>query len=198
MKRLFIAINLPDEVKDEIEQQIERLDSDFRWVAKDNWHITLVFLGYQPDEAIPSILESIKQTVQNFPAPAIEFDKIIFGPPHKPARMIWLTGTKETSKILGGIKNDLENNLVNNGVRFKMEDRPFNCHLTLARFQNIPEKLELSDSIHAPIKFMAQSIDLMESNLNPFGRLRVNTEQSRSIKRSGAEYEMLARIDFVK
>jgi len=179
MKRLFIAINLPDEVKNKIEQITKQI-ADFHWIPSKNWHLTLVFLGYQPDEAIIPILESIKKAGQNFSAPTVEFEKIIYGPPNKPPRMVWLNCTKQTSKILGEIKNKLENDLIANRVRFKIENRPFNSHLTLMRFSNDPPILS-SQSV-GNLNFTSQSIDLMESRLKP----------------SGAEYDILTRVDFIK
>jgi len=171
-------------IKCKIQYLIENLkpsfDSNFRWPPSKNWHLTLVFLGNQSDEAIIPILESIKETAKNFSAPVIEFEKIIYGPPNKPPRMIWLTGSKETSKIIGEIKNNLENSLVDGGVRFRIENRPFNSHLTLARFQFIPKNFQLPNSLipQLPINFTAESIDLMESRL----------------KRTGAEYEVLTEF----
>ncbi len=192
MKRIFIAINLPTEIKEKIARIVERInvekildDSSFRWASPDNWHLTISFLGNQPDEAIGPILQSIKETAKEFTAPTVEFEKIIMAPPDKPARMIWLCGTKQTSESLGEIKKYLEDLLIKNGVRFKMENRLFNVHLTLARFQ--PNELpdypinQLSNHPIHQLSFTAGSLDLMESHL----------------KRSGAEYEVLTRMDFL-
>ncbi len=215
MKRLFIAINLPKDAKDEITRKISKIEAparrsldvggDFRWIPAENWHLTLVFLGYQPDEAIGPILDSIKETAKNFPAPEIEFEKIILAPPafakasayapdgasvdksagkpNKPARMIWLTGSKETSKALNEIKINLENSLIDGGVGFKIDNRPFNCHLTLCRFTNqslIPfaNIREFDSGLIRDLSFIPESLDLMESFL----------------KRTGAEYEILAKF----
>lgn len=191
MKRLFIAINLPEEVKQRITEIIKQINpekfsdkSNFRWLSPENWHLTLVFLGYQPDEVISPILESIKETVQHFPVSTVEFEKIILAPPGKTPRMIWLCGTKETSKALGEIKKYLDDSLIKNGVGFQRENRPFNTHLTLARFQsgqqNNQNKLP-NYPIHQ-LSFIAQSLDLMESHL----------------KHTGAEYEILSKMDFIK
>ncbi len=200
MKRLFIAINLPPHLKEIIAKSVNnKLISircgglpdeakDFRWLSPENWHLTLVFLGYQPDEKIPNILESVKTTTQSLISSKrpilVEFEKIIWAPPDKPARMIWLCGTKETSESLGEIKNYLEDSLVKNGVRFRIENRPYNAHLTLARFNFI--KSDLRKEVGLPnienLSFTAQSLDLMESQL----------------KRTGAEYEILTRMDFLK
>ncbi len=180
MKRLFIAINLPNEVKEKLKNIMAGI-SDFCRVPPENWHLTLVFLGYQPDEAIIPILESIKKAAQSFTAPNIEFEKIIYGPSNRPARMIWLTGSKETSQILGKIKNKLEDDLIANRVRFKIENRPYNSHMTLMRFSGNPPTLP-SKPIDNLLNFTSQSIDLMEAYL----------------KRSGAEYDILTKVDFNK
>ncbi|NCO15403.1 RNA 2',3'-cyclic phosphodiesterase [Candidatus Wolfebacteria bacterium CG18_big_fil_WC_8_21_14_2_50_39_7] len=191
MKRLFIAINLPEEVKRKITGLIKQINpekfsdkSNFHWLSPENWHLTLVFLGYQPDETISPILESIKETAQHFPMSTIEFEKIILAPPGKTPRMIWLCGTKETSKALGEIKKYLDDSLIKNGVGFQKENRPFNTHLTLARFNF--GKSDFSKEIGFPnienLFFTAESLDLMESHL----------------KRAGAEYETLSKMDFIK
>lgn len=190
MKRLFIAINLPQNIKEAIEEIINNLPksaAEIRFLPKENWHLTISFLGYQPDEAISPILESIKETIEREASPAIEFEKIILAPANRPARMIWLTGSKETSKILGAIKTKLEDELVKNGVQFQRENREYNTHLTLARFsptQINADIISVNQRIHqrkSALNLQAQSLDLMESHL----------------KRTGAEYEILASLTFL-
>lgn len=196
MRRLFIAINLPEEIKREIARIITQINANeisIRWLPPENWHLTISFLGYQLDEAISPIIESLKETVKNFSAPLMEFEKIIYGPPNKSPRMIWLAGTKETSKILSEIKNKLEDELIKNRVQFKKDNRGFNCHLTLARFLETRINTDLkqidTDIIRinqylnqhkSAFAFYAKSFDLMESHL----------------KRTGAEYEILASLTF--
>ena len=187
MKRLFIAINLAENIKKEIRRIIEELDSKmhfskqptFRWLSEENWHLTLTFLGGQPEESIIPILESIKSAVLCIEPPLIEFENMLFGPPNRRPRMIWLTTTKQTSEILGKIKNKLEDLLDKNGVKFRKENRKFQGHLTLARFEPLSQKetklLRVGDLIFTP-----QSLDLMESKLF----------------RTGAEYLILEKVDF--
>ena len=186
MKRLFIAINLPQNIKEAIEEIINNLPI----LPKENWHLTISFLGYQPDEKIPNILESVKITTQSLVSLKrpilVEFEKIILAPANRPARMIWLVGSKETSKILGAIKTKLEDELVKNGVRFQRDNREYNTHLTLARFsptQINADIISVNQRIHqrkSALSFQAQSLDLMESYL----------------KRTGAEYEILSTLTF--
>ncbi len=186
MRRLFIAINLPENIKRQIENLVSqiKIDADIRWIAPENWHLTITFLGYQPDEAIKLILESLKETAASFKTPEIKFEKIIFGPPNKSPRMIWLTTAKETSQKLSTIKIYLENALIKNGVRFKKENREYNGHLTLARFPQtqITPKINTSHRYESTLAFYATNLDLMESRL----------------KKTGSEYEVLAKVDFLK
>ena len=48
--RIFIAINLPEEVKRQLAKYQDTWnDLPAKWVSQDNLHITLVFLGYISD-----------------------------------------------------------------------------------------------------------------------------------------------------
>ena len=155
-KRLFIAINIPEKIKDRIEGKIVSLreisrgekkirrsfQNDIRFLDRSNWHITITFLGYQEDLALAPIVKSMKSAAENFSAPEIEFTDISYGPKDGPKRMIWLNGSEKTADQLAGIKNTLEDSLIDNGVRFKQEHRKMRVHVTLARFQptrDLPE-----------------------------------------------------------
>lgn len=221
-KRLFIAINLPQDTKEEIEKILEDLRNyenvparlrmgevqaggrkyeNIRFLPPENWHLTLTFLGYQPDEAIPSIIKSIKEAISILSRVIVlknglkvEFEKIIWAPPGRSPRMIWLLGNKKSSEVLSKIKNALEDELIKNNVKFQRETRPYNTHLTLARFHQARINADIdadlrglnisvNQRIHqreSALSFQAQSLDLMESQL----------------KRTGAEYQVLASSTF--
>jgi 2'-5' RNA ligase len=185
-KRLFIAINLPDAVKKKISDVIASLDLQinrkvakqigFRWMEPESWHLTISFLGYQLDEAIGPILKSMKEVGGYFAAFEIEFEDIIWAPADKAPRMIWMTGKEKTSNDLAGLKNKLEDLLIENGVRFKPEIRKYNAHLTLARFSDGKNFNDLNIDLSGVVKnifqslnFVAQNIDLMESEIEHGG-----------------------------
>jgi len=183
-RRLFIAINLPEQVKDKIGEEIEKIrygfTNDIRFLSRDNWHITLVFLGYQNYEDVPAIIESIEESVQKFKfsAPTISLESLTYGPIKKIPRMIWINGSKETSQELTKIRDSLRNQLLDNQIRFKMDYPIFHTHLTLARFYPTKELLDINRSLN--IQFQTQSLDLMESHLS----------------RKGANYEPISKIAF--
>lgn len=185
--RLFIAINLPEEIALQVDELVHKIDkkinrkpAGFRWLPQGNWHFTITFLGYEPAESLDLVQKSMEEVRGELNAAPVEFEKIIYGPPAKMSRMIWLTTSQKTVKALSEIKNKLESRLEKNGIRSRKEMREFNAHLTLARFSptpldNLPpieEKLNLN--------FFADSLHLMKSIL----------------KLSGAEYEKIFQIDF--
>lgn len=181
-KRLFIAINLPEDVKDKIEAALENIrygfTNDVRFLPRDNWHITVTFLGDQLDESLPAIVKSMKEAVSSFRQPVIKFTDIDYGPKSRPPRMIWLNGAVESAKDLAVLKRNLDDGLVENGVIFKKERRHFNIHITLARFSFSKDLPAIKSDFKT--SFRAKSLDLMESRLS----------------RSGAEYDLLQSTAF--
>ncbi|MDI6820880.1 MAG: RNA 2',3'-cyclic phosphodiesterase [Patescibacteria group bacterium] len=184
MVRLFIAIPLPHEIKLQINEIAEKLKKRLpnlggaRWVGEENWHLTVTFLGYQPEKEVPVIEKSIEALSRN--SFRVDFDQVIFGPPGTTSRMIWLTTTKESSKIIDLLKKDLEEQLIKNGVRWQRETRPYLGHLTLVRFHEKskinPDKV-IEESLFG---FKAVSLDLMRSELS----------------RSGPVYTKISGIDY--
>jgi len=66
-KRLFIALNLPQNIKDEITDLIKKLaklnkGANIKWVSLKNMHLTLHFLGYVDKE----LEEQVKLAMQGF------------------------------------------------------------------------------------------------------------------------------------
>jgi len=177
--RVFIAINLPAEIKRELANfQSKWPELPVRWVRLENLHITLAFLGYLSDEELVEVLKITKEAAQRNSAFQINLVKICYGPPKKmPPRMIWVEGEK--SKELGKLQGDLENSLAGR-ITYKEESRPYTPHITLGRirqweFRQIEpeERPEVNEEIS--LSFGIKSIEVMESQL----------------KKGGAEYTIL-------
>lgn len=184
MRRIFVAINFPEDLKGRIARIVEELRPKFdltniRFLEPENWHITVSFLGYQDDDSIGRIVEAVGEVGAQLDSFSVQLEKIMYGPPKSP-RMIWLTGSRATSDRLQELRNGLEDVLADKGVRFRRESRQFNIHITLARFENV-DRLVLPkiDRLFSE-SFIAESLDVMESNL----------------KRSGAEYTILSSGKF--
>ena len=185
--RIFIAINLPENVKKRLaEYQDKWPDLPAKWTRKENLHITLIFLGYLPDEELPEICRITEEIVSKNSPVSVNLKKICYGPPGKvPPRLVWAEGEK--SEALGKLQKDLTDSLLSSSGqsagRGKTENRPFLPHLTLARikaweFRKIEptERPEIDENVN--FTFEANSIEIMESQL----------------KRGGPKYTVLESI----
>lgn len=189
--RIFIAINLPPEIKKELGKYQKRIQELFtphqtegfgagpvKWVRQDNLHITLVFLGYLTGIELAEVCNTVKEVATNHKFFEVSLNDISYGPKEKSIpRMIWVNGQK--SKELSILKNELEKSLSEN-INFRPENRAFNSHITLARLKAFEwraiepeEKPEVRESIN--LTFTVESIEVMES----------------ALKRSGPEYTIL-------
>src|SRR3989344_27323 len=166
-RRIFIAINLPEKIKNQMADfQLKWPELPCRWVKRENLHLTLAFLGYLTDEEIINVCKTAKETTLKYSPFVIKMDKIIYGPPKKPARMVWLEGEK--SENLTKLQDDLAGAL---GIK---EERDYSPHLTLGRlkqweFQRLEpeERPEINEDIS--LGFEVSSIEIMESQLKRNG-----------------------------
>jgi len=101
MHRIFVAINLPEDVKDALVAYQNKIDGLFqppapiRWTRKDNLHITLEFLGNLSEDELMKVCQDTEEFAKNHKPFTITLDKISYAPPKKmPPRMIWATGEK--------------------------------------------------------------------------------------------------------
>lgn len=175
-RRVFIAIPVPGDIKKEIAVWQKRHSHiPIRWIKEDNLHITVVPPWYVTDDEIRSVVIALKGAVLGLVSFSAIFEKILFGPPNQPARLIWAEG--ETPEEFAELKMRLENTLTS---FIKKEKRQPKLHLTIARFRSgsIDPLPELNGKIDW--KFEVNSIVLMESKL----------------KRTGAEYAALQSFDF--
>jgi RNA 2',3'-cyclic 3'-phosphodiesterase len=102
----------------------------YRWVEPSLLHVTLAFLGQQPEERL-SVLEQVGRTVAN----ASESGGLrlgqagSFGPRREP-RVLWVGLDGDVPALLA-LQSRL--NVELRGAGFNLEDRPFSPHITLAR-----------------------------------------------------------------
>jgi 2'-5' RNA ligase len=133
--RLFVALDLPEAVREEIVawQRRELTDPALRPVKPESLHMTLVFLGYRPEKEIDRIAEAAFDV--ELPAPEVELVREPVGVPKgKRPRLIAVDAPSEGAVALQAA---VERNLV--AERFyEPEKRPFWPHLTVARMR--PER----------------------------------------------------------
>lgn len=175
-RRIFIALNLEENIKKEIRKDVDGFKKtihknvlgSFRFLNEAHWHITVSFLGYQEDAAIPRITSAVQRTAENFSAPTITFEHVAYGPTPRAPRLVWLKTDGHASESLSKIKRFLEDELEKERVPFKREMRTFRGHVTLVRFDLARSALPPFDKtvfLNASVPYL----DVMESHLTPKG-----------------------------
>ncbi len=120
MRRIFIAINLSEDIKNEL-QKIQRKWADLpvRFTKRGSLHMTLFFIGYVDDERMVEVCQKIREISKKHQSFELKFNRICLGPParnasrsdtggpNKSARLIWLEG--ERNEQLINLKRDVEN-----------------------------------------------------------------------------------------
>lgn len=128
--RLFFALDIDDVIRERLSHfvhEIRNFAPDARWVTPESLHVTLKFIGEQPDASI----ETIKQELGTISAAAISihFRGYGFFPTPQSPRVFWIG--METGSDLPRLAAMLDDKMAALGV--PKEERAFRPHLTLAR-----------------------------------------------------------------
>jgi len=128
--RLFVAIDIPPEVKARLRIFIEGLRpmAKLSWSQVDNLHVTTKFIGEWPQER----LEELKETLAQVPKPGsvnLAVRGLGWFPNSRNPRVFW--AGIDAGASLETLAGDLDRRLAALGV--PVERREFHPHLTLAR-----------------------------------------------------------------
>lgn len=185
--RLFVALDLPDEVRAELTQVIAEwrgiAGEGVRWVRPEGIHITLKFIGYIEDARLPEFRGALAPVRSDSP---IEMDVrgIGFFPSAKRPRVMWC-GVKASAN-LKQLAADVEAAVEPLGIA--RESREFAPHLTLAR-------------INAPPRPLISLISAAEKNAErDFGAIHATEFHlyESILQRSGAVYRKIESYPFTK
>ncbi len=182
--RLFVALDIDESIRERIARFAEGVSPfapDARWAKPESLHVTLKFIGEQPDAALASIKQALS-TVRGT-ATEIQFRGYGFFPTAKSPRVFWVG--MQAGPELAALAAAVDGATSTLGI--PKEDRAFSPHLTLARaaggsgsprrmaqdrpnraFQRLQEKLS---ALPAPEfgAITAREFFLYQSQLSPKG-----------------------------
>jgi RNA 2',3'-cyclic 3'-phosphodiesterase len=167
--RLFVAVRPPEGVLDAVERVVapaRRRMVGPRWTTRDQWHLTLQFLGWVEDAtAVAAALEAM--------GAGIEFPVRVGGggafPRPSRGRVVWLgllEGESDVAGLAAGVNEALR------PLGFEPEKRPFHSHLTLARLRQPADVSSVVEAIgDDPVgaEWMVREVVLYQSHLSPKG-----------------------------
>ncbi len=129
--RLFVAIDLPDSVKERLALLCCGLPGA-RWVAPEQIHLTLRFIGEVDGGLFLDIRDALTEIAgKSF---SLGLSGVGFFPPRGKPRVVWV-GLQKNESLLK-LRNRMESRLVDVGL--EPEGRKFSPHITLARLKKTP------------------------------------------------------------
>ena len=131
--RLFTAIDISVEVRDELRKLLNRLRplAKLKWSPVENMHITTKFVGEWPEQRLEE-MKRVLDTVVFPEAIDIEVRGLGWFPNPKRPRVFW-AGVR-AGAALPALAHETERAAASLGV--PVEDRPYAPHLTLARLKD--------------------------------------------------------------
>lgn len=172
--RLFIAIDLPASVRAALDREQARLREacagrrDIRWTP-EGLHLTLKFLGQVELGRLPQITSALK-VLGGFEPFEVEVGGFGFFPSARRPRVFWVG--LEAPPALGRLASRVE--AAAESLGFARENRQFQPHLTLARFEEQRPQPALEAALRAGRaggfgRFTVTEFFLFESKLRPGG-----------------------------
>jgi 2'-5' RNA ligase len=188
--RLFVALEIPSKVRDNLAALISELravdaaasKNKARWVRAENLHVTLKFIG-NVDAGKLDAIRAASSEVSSGGAVELCFRGLGFFPNEKRPRVLWagMVASPNLAPLAAGLNTRLEK------LGIPRETREFAPHLTLARFDppGVSESLRAAARENAAREFGAVrtgEFHLFESKTRP----------------TGAEYLRLSSFSFAK
>jgi 2'-5' RNA ligase len=182
--RLFVAIELPEDLKAAIARVQEQLKSSgpaANWTRPEGIHLTLKFLGEVEETKAAGIIEALQGACRGTQPLRLEIAGAGAFPNVRAPRVLWV-GARGDTEQLATLQAAVEDSMEKLG--FAREARKFSPHLTLARIK-FPKPRDNWASAIDGIKtvslgsFTADHVSLMKSEL----------------RRDGAVYAEVGRIE---
>lgn len=181
MPRAFLAITLPPQLRGTLvtcRETFQALDPAWipeKWVAEENLHVTLRFLGTIPEMACDLIAEEAAPVLARIAPYRLRLETVRAVPRPRSASMLWVgagTGAAETVELAGEIDRAAA------FLNLKPEERALNAHATLVRARRpLPVSHEALDAVEhvlhrageRDVTMSVREVTLYESTLTPRG-----------------------------
>jgi 2'-5' RNA ligase len=167
--RTFIAINIPDHVREAIDgfqKKLKEYSADVKWVRPESIHITLKFLGDVEIGRIDKMAHAVQDAVNDVEPFTISVSGVGTFPNDRRPRVLWV-GVQEGAETLSDLAKKIDHALSTMG--FEKEKRKYSAHLTLGRVRspNYIDKTvrDMRSMGFESESFAVGSIEVMKSQL---------------------------------
>lgn len=142
-------------------------DRAVRWVAPENIHLTLRFLGDTAEDMLPRVAAELDAVAQNFQPFSLYLDQLGCFPNRKRPRVIWASLSGDL-KTLNALQSGIETTVQSLG--WEADNRPFRAHVTIGRMKDRSQakKLVWEQRLEKTV-VPVSAVNLIESQLRPDG-----------------------------
>lgn len=134
--RLFVAILLDDAIKAalrRVQSTLRKNGDPVRWLAPEQMHMTVKFLGEVVDRDVPAVCEAAGRAARAAGPVELRLSQCGCFPPRGPVRIVWAGGQIEDDALrphVAALETEMES------LGFPREARPFSAHVTLGRVRS--------------------------------------------------------------
>lgn len=181
--RLFFAINLPDNIKENLVPVMENMQKlnphhSLKWVKTKSLHLTLHFLGEQSNAMADKIIKTVDDLGDGFEAINVKVGEWGGFPNLHCPKILFFT--LKDSQALHDLYKKIGSKLKTMGL--ETEKRAWKTHVTVARNKNAFKPIKINPAELPNLEWQVQSFELMKSNL----------------LKDGAEYEVVKSFNLGK
>ncbi len=191
MLRLFVAVELPEEVRQVLDKVIREMTGHagarhVRWVNTHQAHLTVKFLGDAPESSVAALQRALSGVAGQASPFALTLAGVGAFPDCRRPRVIWVgLDAGEDAAAVRDLHGGLERDLARLG--YAAENRPFSPHLTLGRVRQGLRPADVSQVCEmlsvpwevAPVSFDVRAVSLMVSELRPSGAVHTRLFEAR-------------------
>lgn len=173
--RIFIATTFPVEVLRSVNARVDPLKPRLpsaSWVRQEAQHLTLAFLGEQPEPQVSTLAEPLAAVLAGIPRFESRLHGCGFFPNARHARVGWIG--LDAEQAFARVAHDVREVALSHGV--KLDNVEFRPHLTLMRIRDPwpPASIELfSKSFRdfTSASFPVEHVTMFSSRLDPKGAI---------------------------
>lgn len=176
--RLFVAVAIPDGVKTKIEEAQAELrrtlpDRSVRWARREQFHLTLKFLGDVEAARVEALGEAMRGACRGFAPLHLRAEGVGCFPDLRYPRVLW-TGVRDEAERLPRLQAAVE--LATRDFTTEEKEERFSGHVTLARIKGVKRAeaealARAAEGMKARLfgQWTAYQIELKQSELSPQG-----------------------------
>lgn len=175
--RSFIAVNIGVTTVRALAEEQARLRRavgargvEVRWVAPQNLHVTLAFLGQVTEPMVAAIEDALEPVARRFSPLELTAKGLGVFPDARRPRVVW-AGLEDPGQNLAALHAAISEAL--GGMGFDLDDKPFRSHVTIGRVRDgdgealAAALAEAGERVYGA--FTARDIACYRSDLRPTG-----------------------------